>query len=443
MRFSLFQRPAHKAAGEVSPSVVPDAAPAEIADGPASRGYVIFAPLLDPQKQVLGYRMDWRAADDGPPGAGPAAEPNALAALVAEHFTSAEAGWLMGKTTLFLDVAMPALLHADFRSLPPENVVLCIAPDDLLAPEAGPAIESLRRQGFGFMLCGAPALPEDPGVRDFLTHFDVGAGAQDAIAALRHAQPPGRTAIQPIATQMAAWSDFDAVAARRVPIFVPGTCVRPPVTHPGRALQPEALLIVRVMQMIQRNEDVRDIEAALKHDAALSYRLLRHINSPAIGAGIEIHSLRHAVSMLGYSPLFRWLSLLLATSNTKSSPPFLMKKAIMRGRFVELLGQALLDASDADNLFVAGMFSMIDQLLGVPMEEVLGRIQLTEGVQKAILARGGIYGPFLALAETCEADAAEAARLSNELFMAASQVNAAHLSAMVWAQEVSPGDAAY
>jgi EAL and modified HD-GYP domain-containing signal transduction protein len=242
---------------------------------------------------------------------------------------------------------------------------------------------------------------------------------------------------------MSGWSDFDAVAARRVPMFVPGSCARPPVTHPGRALQPEALLIVRVMQMIQRNEDVRDIEAALKHDAALSYRLLRHINSPAIGAGIEIHSLRHAVSMLGYSPLFRWLSLLLATSNTKSSPPFLMKKAIMRGRFVELLGQALLAASDADNLFVAGMFSMIDQLLGVPMDEVLGRIQLTEGVQKAILSRGGIYGPFLALAESCEAGAAEAARLSDELFMAASQVNAAHLSAMVWAQEVSPGDAAY
>jgi EAL and modified HD-GYP domain-containing signal transduction protein len=192
------------------------------------------------------------------------------------------------------------------------------------------------------------------------------------------------------------------------------------------------------MQMIQRNQDVREIEAVLKRVAALTYRMLRYITPPAIGAGVEIHSLRHAVTMLGYAPLFRWLSVLLAVSNAKASPPFMTKKAILRGRFVELMGKGMLPASDADNLFVVGMFSLIDRLLGVPMREVLGKVQLSEAVQQAILARDGVYGPFLALAESCEEDGARAAGLAEALFMDAEQVNAAHLSALVWAQDLGP-----
>jgi EAL and modified HD-GYP domain-containing signal transduction protein len=301
----------------------------------------------------------------------------------------------------------------------------------------------LREQGFRFMLCGAEGLPEDPELRGLLTHFDVGTGDLDLVAKLRHEEPPGHP-LHLVATRISTWKDFDACAVRRVDVFLDPAGMQPEKKEEaGRTLQPESMLIVRLMQMIQRNEDLREIEAALKHDAALTYRLLRHINSPAIGVGVEIHSLRHAVTMLGYSPLFRWLSLLLATSNAKASPPFLMKKAILRGRFVELMGEGMLPAGEADNLFVVGMFSMIDQLLGVTMQEVLGKVQLSESVQQAILAREGVYGPFLALAESCEEDGARAAQLSESLFMSTEQVNAAHLSALVWAQDVSPAEAAY
>ena len=94
-------------------------------------------------------------------------------------------------------------------------------------------------------------------------------------------------------------------------------------------------------------------------------------------------------------------------------------------------------------LATAVIWLLIDQLLGVPMEQVLGKVQLAESVQQAILSRGGVYGPFLALAESCERDAGEAARLSEHLFMSAGQVNAAQLSALVWSQEVGAAEAPY
>jgi EAL and modified HD-GYP domain-containing signal transduction protein len=346
----------------------------------------------------------------------------------------------MGKTILFFDIAPGVSLPVKWQGLPATNLVMCLRYEDFLDPGRRPALEALAEQGIGVMLCGASALPEDKQLREIVTHLDVGAGDPVLIAIGR---PPGRQAVHLVATRMDHWPGFEACAARKVPVMVDGRHGSPTAGGPRRALQPGAVLIVRVMQMLQRNEDVREIEAALKHDAALTYRLLRHINSPAISAGVEIHSMRHAVSMLGYTPLFRWLSLLLATSNVKTSPPFLMKRAIMRGRFVELLGQALLGPGHSDNLFLVGMFSVIDQLLGISMAELLEKVQLADPVQHAMLERKGIYGPFLALAITCETDAAEAARLTEELFISANQVNAAHLRAMQWSQEVARVDSPY
>jgi len=439
MRFDFFRRQesGNAAAGEKSP-----AGHAQVAEELSADGYVTYALLLDAKKRVLGYRLAWRSAAQHN-AASATDQFKALVSCVGKHLNAPRTGWRLGNAVLFFDVTAETIAASELQSLPPENVVLCLREDALMDAEARPILLFLREQGFGFMLCGAEALPDDPEIVGLVTHFDVGAGDAGLVAKLRREEQAGQPRMQLIATRMAAWKDFDACAAQRLDVFVDGMSMQPAEEEQeqaDRALQPESMLIVRLMQMIQRNEDLREIEAALKHDAALTYRLLRHINSPAIGVGVEIHSMRHAVTMLGYSPLFRWLSLLLATSNSQASPPFMTKKAIMRGRFVELMGAGMLPAGESDNLFVVGMFSLIDQLLGVSMKEVLGKVQLSEAVQQAILAREGMYGPFLALAESCEEDGVQAARLSEALFMNAEQVNAAHLSALVWAQDVGPTD---
>ena len=80
------------------------------------------------------------------------------------------------------------------------------------------------------------------------------------------------------------------------------------------------------------------------------------------------------------------------------------------------------------------MFSLLDKLLGVPMEDVLEKIQLSESVTQALLSREGIYGPFLALAEACELNSAEVAPRAASLCIGSRQVNEAHLAALAWAQ---------
>jgi c-di-GMP-related signal transduction protein len=443
MVFNLFrrtQRPAEALAdsGGVGLLEAP-AEPPVRAEPLEASGFVTYSWLLDPKKHIIGYRMGWRAAAGQPP-ATPEARIKALLRVIAPSFVHRQRGWCLGKLTLLFDVTPGALRLAEWKSLPARNIVLCCQAQDFADPALLPAFHSLREEGYGLMLCGAADAPADKAVCELATHFDVGAADPLLMATCRSLskRPP-----HPIATRMESWPAFEACAARRVPVLVSPAQESPRANGPRQPLQPESVLIVRLLQMLQRNEDVREIEAALKHDAALTYRLLRHINSPAVGAGVEIESLRHAVAMLGYSRLFRWLSLLLATSDAKSSPPFLMKKAIMRGRFVELLGQALLGPRHSDNLFLVGMFSVIDQVLGIPMTELLEKVQLAEPVQTAILERRGMYGPLLALALACGSDDGDAGRLSEELFMSADQVNTAHLEAIAWSQEISRSDALY
>ncbi|VTU29496.1 EAL and HDOD domain-containing protein [Variovorax sp. RA8] len=436
MRFNFFRRTNEVPACAVEAN--------ESAEGEAMHveagGFVTYDLLLDAQKRVKGFKLAWRMAL-------PHVQPNAVESLrallscVATNLNPPKTGWRLGRLVLFFDMTVDGLFLNELQAVPPENVVLCMGLDDLMNADIRSTLLHLRTQGYGFMLCGAEVLPEDVELCSIISYVDVGDGHPELVTNIRREQPLGTPVIQPIATHMTTWQDFDNCAARRLDVFVQGKEAIVPTMEAEAILQPESMLIVRLMQTIRRNEDLRTIEAALKHDAALTYRLLRHINSPGIGIGVQIQSLRHAVAMFGYSPLFRWLSVLLATSN-KGSAAFMTKKAIVRGRFVELMGQGIVPQEEADNLFVAGMFSLIDRLLGVSLEEVLDKVQLSESVQLAILKREGVYGPFIALAESCEVDGSEASHLSESLFMSAEKVNAAHLSALAWAQDVAPVESA-
>ncbi|MGD3542157.1 HDOD domain-containing protein, partial [Xanthomonas citri pv. citri] len=139
----------------------------------------------------------------------------------------------------------------------------------------------------------------------------------------------------------------------------------------ARGLNPAQAIILQLMQMVKENADLAQIEAALKRDPTLSYKLLRFINSAGFGAGREVQSMRQALTLLGYSPLPRWLTLLLATASTTGYSPVLLETAVVRGRLAELLARDTLGKSEAEQVFVAGMFSLLDRLLGMTMAEVL------------------------------------------------------------------------
>ncbi|MDR1661315.1 MAG: HDOD domain-containing protein [Azoarcus sp.] len=206
---------------------------------------------------------------------------------------------------------------------------------------------------------------------------------------------------------------------------------------PAKELSPNHAQIIRLLNMVRNNGEIRDIENVLKQDVALSYKLLRYINSASFGLMVEIQSFRHAVSILGYDRLHKWLSLLLVTASRDPGAPAMMQTAIARGRFMEQIGAEFFDEAGCGNLFITGAFSMLDILLGTSMETLLEEMTLPEPVTDALLYGEGDYAPFLHLARACEGfEPAALVEAANALHIAPEQLNQAQLAALGFADNL-------
>ena len=396
--------------------------------------FLVREPLLDPKQRVLGYELSWQR-HKGQQITGEDLE--SLVAFVAEHVVDEDGDWQLRDKILFLD-AVPAMLSLDsLHQLPPEKTVLTLAASDLTDPDTLAAAQGLRAGGVGISLRDGDLAHLGKNIGQFASYVEVRFAGADVAAQARTYAALKQSNVRMVGRPVTTWADFDACASLGLDAFVGKLHLTPRPGSTVKGMNPAQTIILQLMQMVQQNEDIPKIENVLKRDPALSYKLLRFINSAGFGAGREIQSLRQAITMLGYSPMYRWLTLLLATASTSGYSPVLMETAVVRGRLAELLGQKALARGEGENLFVTGMFSLLDRLLGLPMKEVLDTIQLPDEVVRALLTRGGMYGPYLALAEACELNSALVESLAHSLGITPAEVNKAHLSALAWAQNVT------
>jgi len=395
--------------------------------------YIVREPLLDPKQRVIGYELCWQQNGHALADA----DLEDLVGFVAAHIVDAEQGWLLRDKVLFLD-AVPAMLSLDaLHALPPERTVLSVRVRDLANADTRAAVQGLRAGGVGISIRGANPELLGRNLASLASYAEVKFAGTDVATQARTYAAAKQSALRLVGRPVSTWQDFDACAALGIDAIVGKLHLTPRPGNPVKGMNPAQTIILQLMTMVQNNDDVPKIEAVLKRDPALTYKLLRFINSAGFGAGRDIQSLRQAIAMLGYAPLYRWLVLLLATASSSGYSPVLMETAVVRARLCELLGQKHLGKADAEHLFVAGMFSLLDRLLGLPMQEVLDTIQLPDAVVRALVTRDGAYGPYLALAEACELNSNLVASLAASLEIPPAEVNKAHLSALAWAQNVA------
>ena len=398
--------------------------------------FIVREPLLDSNQKIIGYNLSWskNASDAGDLRK---ANLSALIGFVADLLTDDESGWLLGNNSLFLEVAPDLLAIEELQVLSPKHTVLTLTMDEFADPTTLSEIIKLRGLGFGIALRNANLTAREKPYFPYITHVEVDFSSGDFALQAKVYSSYKQSGLCMLARNISNWQQFDACASLGVPAFVGKLHLTPRAGGQQKGLNPAQTAILQLMDMVRKNADIHQLESVLKRDPALSYKLLRYINSAGFGLGREIQSLRQAVQVLGYSPLYRWLALLLATASSNGYSPVLMETAIIRGRLVELLGKTSLTKDQSENLFIVGMFSLLDRLLGISMEDVLARIQLPEMVSKALLSRDGIYGPFLALAEACELSTALIGTLAASLKISPVKVDEAHLSALVWVKKLA------
>jgi EAL and modified HD-GYP domain-containing signal transduction protein len=170
-----------------------------------------------------------------------------------------------------------------------------------------------------------------------------------------------------------------------------------------RSLPTEHLLVFRLLKKIRDPKATdNEIEDILRRDVALSYKLLRMVNSAAFG-GREIWSIGHALRLLGRDHVARWLGLLLVVGvEQQGVRAEVMRLSLVRAHMCELLATASGVPRAGGSLFLVGMLSLLDHLLEAPMEQLVESMELAPDVRLALLRREDYYGAVLSLVEAYE-----------------------------------------
>lgn len=160
--------------------------------------------------------------------------------------------------------------------------------------------------------------------------------------------------------------------------------------------------LLALLGLLARDADARELETQLKQDPGLSYHLLRLVNSAAFAPSSPINSFGQAINLLGRRQLQRWLQLLMyARQQQDGRPNPLLPIAALRGAHMEALCQQQGGGRDEQELaFMVGVFSLLDVLLGMTMEEIVGALNLMPAAVSALLKRAGALGQLLRMVES-------------------------------------------
>jgi c-di-GMP phosphodiesterase len=136
-----------------------------------------------------------------------------------------------------------------------------------------------------------------------------------------------------------------------------------------------------------------ELEHAVGQDLAITYRILRYLNSPVHALPRKIESIRHAIALVGTGLICNWASLILL-EQIEDKPRELMITTMVRAHMCQQLGAAMYQPR-LDQFFTVGLLSSIDALLDRPMKEALEGLPLIDEVKDAVLDKKGLMGEAL------------------------------------------------
>jgi EAL and modified HD-GYP domain-containing signal transduction protein len=397
-----------------------------------------YSPIIDRQHAVVATRLTlYPARPDAPVDAAGLSE-------VLQRVWPAPEGGSAGSargalTAVSLNLASESLLRDVLRAAPRPQFMLEVPAFMANDPDQAAPLQALRAAGVVLLFKGPPQALVPPAVQACFSHAVLDA-AEDRCG--QATAPSGLRQLGTVRSGIRSQADADAAFGGGA-LAVQGWPFddAPPPTRMSAKLDADIQVVVDLLQGVDRQLPVAQLEAVLKRDPALAFRLLRHLNSPAFGLGAEVTSFGHAIMMLGYGRLKRWLALVLASSGMGAHGRPLRFAAVRRGLLMEELGRSQSDTQMRDEMFICGVFSLLDRLLQRPLGELLDSVPVAERVRRTLMAEpgagpGGPYTPYLALVGAIERESLFDIRDGTErLLLSPGQVNRALLAALRLAQQ--------
>lgn len=380
-----------------------------------------YAPLIDAQQQVIATRLTVMPL-----------RPDAqlLGADLLEALVELTPG--SGATTLLTvlnEVLLDGLLAAEL----PAGLMIEVPAFMAADPARSESLQARKKAGVGLVLKGRPS---NPLPADLLACFSHVAAELDEARVTPAAQGGPARMLSGVRSADDRVEAIKLGAACTVGWPMLGRYEAPPGVAKSD-VQADMQVIVELMAKVDQGEDTPKLEATLKRDPSLAFKLLRYLNSAAFGLPVEVSSFQHAIMLLGYKRLKRWLALLLTTASKDHSMRPIMYGALRRGLLMEELSKGMGDKEASDEMFICGLFSLLDHMLRQPFGKLLESIPMPERVRQALVDETGPFQPYLELVQAIEAESLfDYRHAAEQLMLGADEINGAIVHALARAAEL-------
>ena len=403
--------------------------------------FIARQPIFDRSERVVGYELLYRASSSADRAEGVDQDRMAYEVLLGSVF-GAGLPRIVQDTAAFVNTPRSLLLSGALDLLDPRTVVIEVL--ETVEPDAEvlAACEALVAKGFRLALDDVVL---DRRIEPLLNlasivKFDVLAQAPETLSGVREQLAPYGVTL--LAEKVESAAVRDACLALGFELFQ-GYHFSRPENLSTRALLPEWSRLVRLLRMLGDDGSHDDeIEEEFRSDPSLSYKLLRMVNSAGVG-GRGVESIGHALRMLGRSDVHRWLSLLLVlmAGSGGGAQRELARRALIRAWMCEGIAKRSGADVSADGCFLVGLFSALDALVGMPVEQLVAELGLAPPLAVALARRAGPLAAFLALVEAYEAaDWVAVEKACAEVGVRRDVLTGLYLEALEWVHErIEPG----
>lgn len=399
--------------------------------------FVARQPIFDQRQTVYAYELLYRRSFTNSSQVADAT--NATLSVIHHAFFTLGAQ-LTGAKRVFINFGRDALLKRMPFALRPESTIIEVLEDVEVDDVITEVCKDLKRAGYLIALDDFDGHSKNAALIDFADFIKFDFRATTADERQDFARQQSGRKIPLLAEKVETPEEFNEAREAGYAYFQ-GYFFSKPVILSARSIPTNKMNYLRLLGEISKPElNFTALQKTIMQDTYFSYSLLNYINSAFFSLRTRITTIQQALMFLGEREVRKWASLVTLTFIGGDKPPEVLATSLIRAKLCELLGEKTYLSANTMELFLMGMFSLLDVLIGRPLEEVIATMNLSQEMKIALTTGGNAYGDlFSAVCAYERADWGQCKASARKLDMDMSVIPPMYREALEWTDKALAG----
>lgn len=363
--------------------------------------YISKQKIIDRQKRVFAQEIIFKDSQNRRVGLSDSLRTTAK--IIINTMSGVELNKLLTEhSKAFVNVDEIVLMKGILDVLDKERFVLNILEDITLTEDVIKKIVQYKKQGFEFSIehfdASAKMIVKFRRLFNYIDilKMDILISERENLEKL--VKKFEGTRIKLLAQGIESQEDFEYCYKMGFEYFQGNYIEKPAVVEIGAEKEPTQIIILQLIQIIKNDSSTEMLEAFIKRQPDLSFKLVKFFNSIE-KLDIKVESLMQVITLMGRRKLLRWLLVYLYSEvSTNSASKTILELAIRRAESME----ADADERNRDKAYLAGMFSMLSSIFDMDVRELMERVHMDEDITKLVVEKKGIFASSLMHAEIAE-----------------------------------------